>query len=195
MSRREVDLSRSITGWSIQTKLKRGLWDLVQAILFRPTPKLFFWGWRAGLLRLFGARLGRNVKIHPRAKILVPWNLDFGENVVIGADVDVYSFAKITIGDNGMVSQRTFLCTGSHDPGDPILPLIFEPIEIGANAWVAAECFVGPGRRIGEGSVVAARSVVVKDLPDWMICAGHPCRPLKPRDLRAEDDIVRRAYE
>jgi putative colanic acid biosynthesis acetyltransferase WcaF len=193
-SRPQVDLSQSRTPWSRKMKIKRLLWEVVQATLFRPTPKLVFWGWRAALLRLFGATLGEGFRIHGSVKVLMPWNLECGRNVVIGANVDLYNFAKVTIGDNAMVSQRTFLCTGSHDASDPTLPLIYQPIEIGAQAWVASEVFIGPGRRVGEGAVVAARSVVIKDIPDWMICAGHPCVPLKPRTLK-ETPVERRSYE
>ena len=190
----EVDLSQSITPWSLGMKLKRLAWEIVRPVFFRLTPKWVFWGWRRALLNLFGAQLAKGVKIHPTAKVLIPWNLVCGKNVVIGADADIYNFARITIGDNAMVSQRTFLCTGSHDPADPHLPLTFAPIEIGAQAWVASEVFVGPGRRIGEGTVIAARSVVTKDMPDWMICAGHPCKPIKERALKTEDEIEKRLY-
>ena len=59
--------------------------------------------------------------------------------------------------------------------------LVAKPITIGKNAWVAADVFVGPGVTIGELCVVGARSVVVRDLPPRMVCAGHPCRPLHER--------------
>ncbi|RYF46866.1 MAG: putative colanic acid biosynthesis acetyltransferase, partial [Cytophagaceae bacterium] len=49
------------------------------------------------------------------------------------------------------------------------------------NAWVAAEVFIHPGVTIGNGCVIGARSVVVSDMPQWMVCTGHPCKPLKPR--------------
>jgi putative colanic acid biosynthesis acetyltransferase WcaF len=52
---------------------------------------------------------------------------------------------------------------------------------IGENAWLAAEVFVGPGVSIGELAVIGARSVVTSDQPARMVCAGQPCRPLKPR--------------
>jgi putative colanic acid biosynthesis acetyltransferase WcaF len=61
------------------------------------------------------------------------------------------------------------------------MPLVTQPIVLGENVWLGAEVFVGPGVTIGELCVVGARSVVVKDLPPRTVCAGQPCRPLKPR--------------
>ena len=64
------------------------------------------------------------------------------------------------------------------------MPLIYRPITIGAQAWVAANCFVGPGVTVGEGAVVGAHSVVAKDVPAWTVVAGNPARVIKPRRLR-----------
>jgi putative colanic acid biosynthesis acetyltransferase WcaF len=61
------------------------------------------------------------------------------------------------------------------------MPLVARPIAIGDNSWLAAEVFVGPGVTIGALCVVGARSVVVRDLPPGTVCAGNPCRVLKPR--------------
>jgi putative colanic acid biosynthesis acetyltransferase WcaF len=93
--------------------------------------------------------------------------------------------AKIVIGAKAVISQDVDLIAGSHDYTrvdlQPELPLITRPIEIGSQAWVCAQAFVLPGVSIGEGAVIGARSVVTHDQPAWMVCAGNPCRPLKPR--------------
>ena len=92
---------------------------------------------------------------------------------------------KIVIGVKAVISQDVHLIAGSHDYTrvdlQPELPLITRPIEIGSQAWVCAQAFVLPGVSIGEGAVIGARSVVTRDQPAWMVCAGNPCRPLKPR--------------
>lgn len=176
-----TDLTKSITPWPLKVKLKRKAWEIVQATLFRWSPKRMGAGWRVWLLRCFGAEIGTGCFIMSSAKILQPWRLRLGDGSILGADADIYNFEWIIIGKMSMVSQRTFLCTGSHDYADPHLPLTFQPITIGDEVWIASECFVSPGRTIGNGAVVAARSVVTKDLPEWMICGGHPCKPLKQR--------------
>jgi len=79
------------------------------------------------------------------------------------------------------VSQGCHLCAGTHDYAHWSMPLVARPITIGANAWLGAEVFVGPGVSIGELCVVGARAVVVRDLPPRTVGAGNPCRPLKDR--------------
>ena len=81
------------------------------------------------------------------------------------------------------VSQYSYLCTASHDFTRRSHPLVSAPIRIGRQAWVAADVFVGPGVTVGEGAVVGARSTVLKDVPAWMVVAGHPPRVLRPRTL------------
>jgi len=61
------------------------------------------------------------------------------------------------------------------------MPLIVAPIVIEARAWLAADVFIGPGVKIGEGSVVGARSTVVHDVEPWTIVAGSPVRQIGNR--------------
>lgn len=100
---------------------------------------------------------------------------------MIGPDVNIYNLATVTLGYGVQLSQSVHLCAGTHDYLKWSMPLVTASITIGPNAWLAADVFVGPGVTIGELAVVGARSVVIKDLPDRMVCAGHPCRPVKPR--------------
>ncbi|MFZ2957715.1 MAG: putative colanic acid biosynthesis acetyltransferase [Candidatus Ozemobacteraceae bacterium] len=102
----------------------------------------------------------------------------------LGENVTCYSMAQISLGERSVVSQGTHLCCGSHDYEHPDNPLFSKPISVGDYAWVAAEAFIGPGVSIGKGAVVGARSLVVKDIPDWSVCGGNPCQFIKPRKLR-----------
>ncbi|MBP2550523.1 putative colanic acid biosynthesis acetyltransferase WcaF [Neorhizobium galegae] len=167
-------------------KIKRGIWVLVWLMLFRPTPRGFCNGWRIFLLRLFGARIGRGSKVAASCFVWAPWNLEMGELSVLGDGVDCYTMEKIVIGSKVAVSQRSFLCTGSHDITSLRRPLITRPIMIGDHCWIAAESMVMPGVTIASGTVVGARSLVTKDLPAWSVCAGHPCVVIKPRRVASE---------
>ena len=137
--------------------------------------------WRAFLLRVFGARVGSSVHIYPAARVWAPWNLEIGDGCGIGDGVILYSQGRIRLGAYAVISQGAHLCAGTHDYEKPGFPLVTRPITVGAHAWLAAECFVMPGVTIGDGAVIGARAVVTKDMPPWTVCAGHPCRPLKPR--------------
>jgi putative colanic acid biosynthesis acetyltransferase WcaF len=95
--------------------------------------------------------------------------------------VDLYTQGKVTLGYRSIVSQRSFVCAGTHDYTRKGHPLVTAPIVIGDYAWVAAEAFIHPGVTIGEGAVIGARSVVTKDMPAWTVCGGFPCKPLKER--------------
>jgi putative colanic acid biosynthesis acetyltransferase WcaF len=104
-----------------------------------------------------------------------------GRYCSIGEGAWIYNLARITTGDFVVISQRAFLCTGTHDYTKPERPLITKPINVASGAWIAADAFVAPGVSIGANAVIGARAVVTKDMPPDMVCAGHPCRPLKPR--------------
>ena len=150
---------------------------------------------RVLVLRLFGAHIGRRCMVCPHVKILIPWNIFFGNNVSLGEGANLYNFSPIHVGDHSIVSQRSFLCTGTHDYSLKSHPLMSLPITIGPRAWLCAECFIHPGVTIGEGAVIGARAVVAKDMPPWTVCAGNPCRALKPRVMtdqgeRAADDVL-----
>ena len=151
-------------------------------LLFRPSPKPFHI-WRRFLLRLFGAKIGRGSCIYPSCRIWAPWNLDLAEYVCLSFHVDCYCVDKITIGSNATISQYSFLCTASHDIHDPAMQLTTAPIVIEPQAWVCAGAFVGMGVTIGEGAVLAARGVAVKDIPAWAIAGGNPAKIIGTRQL------------
>ena len=164
-------------------KARRLLWGIVYQLLFRPTPRWMLHRWRSWLLRCFGAKVGVGCRIAPTCSIWAPWNLEIGDYTAIGDGVDVYAMAKITLGSKVTISQRSFLCTGSHDTRSLLRPLVTREIVIKDHVWVAAEAFIHPGCVLEEGCVVGARSVVTASQPAWMICVGAPCRPLKTRDI------------
>jgi putative colanic acid biosynthesis acetyltransferase WcaF len=167
----------------LSNRLRRVIWNFVWLFLFRTSPRPLH-GWRRFLLRLFGANVGRGAHIYPAAVIWAPWNLQIGEQCGVANGAILYSQAKITLGVRSVISQGVHLCTGTHDFSVRGMPLVTRPIVVEAEVWLAAECFVLPGVTIGEGAVVGARSVVTRDLPSWMVCAGHPCRPIKPRAVK-----------
>lgn len=183
-----VDLTQSVTHWGWRTKLARGLWTYIAEPLVRWLPKSFS-SVRIFALRLFGARIEQRCLVMPGVKVLMPWNLQLDEFVAIGHSVDIYNFAPIRVRRMSVVSQRTFLCTGSHDHADPTMPLTWKPIDIGSECWVAAEAFIAPGVTLANGVVIGARSVVARSIETpWTVWAGNPARLVKARHMKARHE-------
>src|SRR6266849_10962953 len=148
-------------------------WWIVQALFFHATPQAMY-GWRRWIIRLFGAKIGRDVLIRPSVRITYPWKVTIGDRAWIGDDVELYSVAEIVIGHDAVISQGSYLCTGSHDHRDPSFPVFARSIVIEPEAWIAAQCLVGPGVRIGRGAVIGLRSLVLADVPAYAMAFGHP---------------------
>ena len=157
-------------------------WWLVQATLFRFSPQ-FMYGWRRFLLRCFGATIGEKVIIRPTAQITYPWKVKIGDYSWIGDEVVLYSLGKIEIGANTVISQRGYICTGSHDYTKINFPIYSEKITIEDGCWLATDVFVGTGITIKKGTVVGARSSVFKDLDSFSVYAGSPAKFIKKRDI------------
>jgi len=160
--------------YSLSDYVRRSLWALAQP-LWRWSPR-WCWGWRCGLLRLFGARIGPGVRIYPSARIHQPWNLAIDPRCTIAWTVTLYCLGPVRIGTDVVISQGAHLCAGDHAIRDPDFPLLKRPIQVGDGAWIAAEAFIGPSVAIGERAVVGARAVVVRDVPPGAVVAGNPAR-------------------
>lgn len=159
------------------------LWWLVQSSLFSMSPQ-FMYGWRRWLLRLFGASIGRGVIIRPSVRVTYPWKLKIEKNSWVGDFVELYTLGEINIGANAVISQRSYLCTGSHNTDSPSFEIFSKPISIGDGVWLATDVFVAPGVTIGESAVVGARSSVFKDLAGGKIYMGSPARFVRDRDFK-----------
>lgn len=178
-ARVDVAANRAARRYTRGENLRRVLWALATP-LFRFSPRPCF-AWRRFLLRLFGARVGRGAHVYPSTSVTMPWNLVLGEWSSLGEGVLVYNLGRVTVGARVTVSLRAHLCAGTHDARRPDLPLLKPPITIGDQAWICADAFVGPGVTVGEGAIVGARAVAVKDVAAWTIVAGNPARPVGPR--------------
>ena len=160
----------------------RLVWRITWGLLFRPTP-WFLGAWRTFLLRRFGARLGF-ARFNATAEVWAPWRLEAGNNVAVDRGVNLYNVFGIKLGHRVIISQGAFLCSATHDYHDPSYALAGGCITVEDDCWIAAEAFIGPGVTIGQGAVVGARAVVVKDVPAWTVVAGNPARVIRKRILR-----------
>jgi putative colanic acid biosynthesis acetyltransferase WcaF len=164
------------------------MWWFIQSTLFALSPQVMY-QWRNTLLRLFGARIGKGVKIRPTAQVTYPWKISIGDWSWIGDDVTLYSLGEISIGHDTVVSQRSYICTGNHNYTSSSFDIVSKAIVIEDEVWIASDVFIAPGLTIGLGAVIEARSTVLSDLPAMMVYHGNPAKPVKPRRNESDSEL------
>ena len=177
-----IERARRTSPYSAREKLARMLWGAVQATLFRWSFHNWY-GVRRALLGAFGAKLASTANVRRTVTIECPWNLTIGAESSIGDRAILYCLGPVTIGRNVTVSQGAHLCAGSHDSRKRTMPLLRPPIEIGDEAWIAADAFVGPKVRVGEGAILGACAVALEDLEPWSIYLGNPATKVRAREF------------
>ncbi len=166
--------------YSLKAKVGRVLWGVAQTTLFRLSFHNWY-GWRRCLLNLFGATIHPSVHIRRTVQIEIPWNLTIGQGSSVGDRAILYCLGPVTIGRSVAISQGAHLCAGSHDYTLRSMPLLRPPIVIEDDAWIAADAFVGPAVRVGQGAILSSRGCAMKDLEPWSIYAGNPAQRIKDR--------------
>lgn len=135
---------------------------------------------------LFGK--SENASVNPPFFCDYGFNIEVGKNFFANYNCAIVDVAKVTIGDNCLLAPSVSIYTAGH----PIYPTTrnsgFEygkEVSIGDNVWIGGNTVVCPGVHIGSNVVIGAGSVVTKDIPDWTIAAGNPCRVI--RKITEED--------
>lgn len=173
-----------VSPYTTYDRIKRTIWNICWTLFARPFPKSMCNKWKIFILRCFGAKVSYKANVYSSAKIFMPWNLVMEDYSCLASGVDCYNAAKITLKANAIVSQRSYLCTASHNISSQWHEQVEKPIVIEERAWVAAEAFIGPGVTIGEGAVVGARGVVFKNVEPWTVVGGNPAKFIKMRLLK-----------
>jgi putative colanic acid biosynthesis acetyltransferase WcaF len=132
-------------------------------------------------LRLFGARVGKNVLIKPGVNIKYPWQLEIGDNCWIGERVWIDNLAMVKIGSDVCISQGAMLLCGNHDYRLSTFDLLVGEINLENGVWIGALSVVGPGVTIGSHAVLSVGSVAGKNLEGWKIYRGNPAEPVRER--------------
>jgi putative colanic acid biosynthesis acetyltransferase WcaF len=166
-------------------RLVRAAWYFISLLVFE-SGWFPFMGPKRVILRIFGAKIGRGLVIKPRVWIKYPWRLVVGDYCWIGQGAWIDNLADVRLGSHVCISQQVYICTGSHDHQSRTFDLITRPVEIGDGAWLAARALVLGGVAVAANAVVAAGSVVLKDVPPATIVAGQPARPIGARRFRSE---------
>jgi len=161
----------------------RTLWYYVSLVFFE-SGWFPFRGLKAGALRWFGAKIGIGVRIKTHVRIKYPWRLTVGDHCWIGQEVWIDNLADVELGSHVCLSQRVYLCTGSHDHRSPRFELLTGPIRVGNGAWLGAGCLIVSGITIAANALVAGGSVVTKDVPPATIVGGNPAKPIGLRQVQ-----------
>ena len=167
-------------------KIKRVVWNIAAAFLFRPFITPVFRKWRIALLRLFGAKVEWDANVYASVKIWAPWMLQMGHRACLGSDVICYNQDWVALDDDAIVSQYSYLCTAGHDidhANTADSGLITAPIVLHRGAWVGSRAYIGMGVEIGEGAVVGATASVYKNVDPWIVVGGNPAVMIRNRKL------------
>lgn len=129
---------------------------------------------------LFGK--SENAFVNPRFYCDYGKNIEVGKNFYANYNCTILDVAKVMIGDNCMLAPNVAIYTAGH----PVHPLtrntLYEygiEITIGDNVWIGGNTVICPGAHIGSNTVIGAGSVVTRDIPDYSIAAGNPCRVIR----------------
>lgn len=188
MNQNKVLIERHAPGHvSKSIKIKRVVWNITAAFLFRPFITPVFRKWRIALLRLFGAKVEWDTNVYASVKIWAPWMLQMGHRACLGPEVICYNQDWVVLENEAVVSQYSYLCTAGHDVNmmnTADKSLITAPIILKSKSWIGARSFIGMGVEIGEGAVVGATASVYKSVEPWCVVGGNPAKVIKKRTLR-----------
>jgi len=163
------------------SKLKVYCWYVVSTLLFK-SGMLPFSTALVAILRLFGASIGKDVRIKPGIHIRYPWKLTLGDHSWL-ADCYIDNLDLVIIGRNACVSQQAMLMTGNHNYKSVTFDLITEPIIIEDGVWIGAKSLISPGIKAGSHAVLTAGSTAVRNLEAFTIYQGNPAIKIRERKI------------
>ncbi|WP_080056058.1 WcaF family extracellular polysaccharide biosynthesis acetyltransferase [Spirosoma aerolatum] len=181
----KTDLSRFDNSWyNHGPRWRVLLWFLVNAYFlntYLPIPVRL----KVAVLRLFGAKIGRNVMIKPAVNIKYPWLLEIGDYVWIGEQVWIDNLSQVVIGNNACLSQGAMILTGNHNYRSITFDLTTRPISLEDGVWIGARSVVCAGVRCESHSVLSVNSVATRSLDAYSIYQGNPAAFIRKRTITA----------
>lgn len=116
------------------------------------------------------------------------FNIEVGKNFFANYNCTIIDVAKVKIGDNCQFAPNVSIYTAGHPIHPESRNTMYEygiEVTIGDNVWIGGNTVIVPGVHIGSNTVIGAGSVVTKDIPDWVVAAGNPCKVI--RKITEED--------
>ena len=173
--------------WSRKAKLMRLLWGLVDITIWRFSPTRL-WGVRRFVLRMFGAKVGHRVRVHPSVKVIIPWNIELGDDVVVHEQAILYALGHIRVGNRSEIGPCAHICAGTHDYTNPAFTLLRQPITIGSDCVIGICGFVAPNVTVADGTELLPRCAMYTDTNPGGRYIGNPGKPYEalPVSQRAD---------
>ncbi|MDP6693241.1 MAG: glycosyltransferase, partial [Phycisphaerales bacterium] len=162
--------------------IRRALWRTIGQTMFVWSLHNSY-GYRSFLLRCFGMRCGRAVRVRRSVRINKPWNVKADDLAMFGDFVVLDATEPISVGKRCVVSQHSMLLTITGDVTTRGKTNRTGAITIEDDCWVATEIVMMPGSHLEQGVVIGARALVDGHLPKWTICIGEPAVPRGERVL------------
>lgn len=131
-------------------------------------------------------KCGVNPQIRPGVVMLLPHNIEIGDEVRINRGVHITAQEKVRIGNHVLIGPYVYINSGNHRFEDPAVPIMYQgkalkPIVIEDDVWIAAHAVITAGSHIGRGSVVMAGAVVSGKVEPYSIVGGVPARLVRRR--------------
>lgn len=164
-------------------RIKIIFWYFVNALIVRASWNPFM-GVKILLLKLFGAKIGKNLIIKNNVCIKFPWKLTIGDNVWIGEQVWIDNLDYVTIENNVCISQGALLLTGNHDYTLTSFDYRNAPITIEDGAWIGAKSVVCPGVIVKSHAILTVGSIATKNMNPYKIYQGNPAVEIRNRILK-----------
>jgi len=168
----------------MKAKILRLLWGVSEILLWKHSP-VSLWGFRRALLRVFGAKIGKGVRIHPSVKVIIPWHIDLDDGVVVHERAILYALGQIKVGKNTEIGPLAHICAGTHDFTSPAFTLLRQPITIGSNCVIGIAGFVAPDVTLAEGTVLEPRCAIYMNTDPGTTYIGNPGKPVAASSVDA----------
>lgn len=166
------------------SSLKLVCWYFISTVFFR-SGLMPFSSVLVSILKIFGCKAGKDIRVKPFVNIKYPWRLIIGDHTWIGEGCVIENLAPVTLGKNVCLSQGSTLVTGNHNYKKVTFDLFVKPIIIEDGAWIGAKAIVCPGVVMASHGILTVGSVLTKNTEPYSIYQGNPAVKIRERVVQA----------